>query len=156
MIRSIAAIDSKLGIANQNGIPWQGRIPSDVGYFRDKTHGSVVLMGYNTYQEFRQPLSNRRNVVWCRPDTQLRIGFEQTSDIETFIKMSQDDIWIIGGARLFANTLQLCDELYITQLYENFECTKFFPEFQNDFKLTSESPTVTENGIKYRFQVWRK
>ena len=49
MIRFIAALDKNLGIADNHGIPWLGRLPIDEKYFRDKTIDGNLLMGYGEY-----------------------------------------------------------------------------------------------------------
>ncbi len=155
MIRFIAIIDEKRGTANEHGMPWHGKTPTDLALFKKKTSNSIVLMGYATYLEFKKPLSNRRNfVASTKPDT-LRDGFTLVDDARGFLQNAKEDIWVIGGAGLFTSTLDLANELYITQLEGDFKCTKFFPEFQNDFKLVSESNSITENGITYTFQVWK-
>lgn len=155
MIRFIAAIDEKQGMANDHGIPWQDKIPSDVTYFRQKTTDSTVLMGFGTYVEFTEPLSRRRNLVASTQSQPLRDGFELVLDAREFLKNVREDVWVIGGPGLFAQTIDLADELYLTQLEGDFGCTKFFPPFKDDFTLVSQSDPIMENGITFRFQVWR-
>lgn len=156
MIRAIAALDSKRGIADDNGIPWQGKIPTDVKYFRDMTENSAVMMGYGWYVEQKLPLPNRRNLVAIDFPEELREGFERVDDAREFLQNSDFDVWVGGGAGLFESTLDLIDELYITQLDQEFSCTKFFPEFTSLFELASESEPITENDITYSFQVWKR
>ncbi len=96
MIKFIVAIDEKKGMANEHGIPWQGKIPGDVKRFRDLTEHGNVLMGYKTYSEFNKPLSNRHNYVLTNSDEQLREGFEPVRDLEQFIKTFDGDLWVIG------------------------------------------------------------
>lgn len=153
MIRAIVAIDEKRGLADDRGIPWD--LPADKKFFRDKTMNGVVLMGYGTYVEFEKPLHNRLNYVASTKDEQLRDGFKKVSNAREFLQNAQADVWVIGGAGLFSQTMDLTDELYITQLEGDFNCTKFFPEYEKDFKLVSESDQLTENGITFRFTVWK-
>jgi|SRR5665213_417182 len=155
MIRFIAAIDSKLGMANDQGIPWQGKVPSDVAYFRDKTVGSVVLMGYGTYKEFSSPLPERTNVVASSKDVSLSPGFQLTNDARQFLLSATGDIWVIGGPGLFAQTLDLVNELYLTRIEGDFGCTKFFPEFIDMFEEVSSTEPITENGISLHFEIWQ-
>jgi dihydrofolate reductase len=156
MIRFIAAIDSKLGMANDHGIPWQGKVPSDVAYFRDKTLGGTVLMGYGTYREFNDPLPERTNVVASSKTISLLPGFQQTSDARQFLLRAKADVWVIGGPGLFAQTLDLADELYLTRIEGDFGCTKFFPEFISRFKKISSAEPLTENSIGLHFEIWQK
>ena len=53
MIRAIAAIDNKNGLASETGIPWD--LPTDRAFARKMTEGSNLLMGYGTYIEFSKP-----------------------------------------------------------------------------------------------------
>ncbi len=154
VIRFIVAIDDKHGLADDQGIPWD--LPSDKRYFRHHTEGSTVLMGYKTYEEFGQPLSNRRNLVATTRTDELRPGFEVVSDARNFLVESKEDIWVIGGAGLFTSTLDLAYELYITRVEGDFNCTKFFPSFEDKFELFQKSDTQQENGIKFHYEIWKR
>ncbi len=156
MIKFIAAIDSKLGLANDHGIPWQGKVPTDVANFRQKTLQGTVMMGYGWYVEQKQPLPDRRNVVASSKAETMRPGFEQTTDARKFLQDAKDDVWVGGGAGLFASTLDLADELHLTLLEGDFDCTKFFPQYQDKFELVDKSDPITENGITYHLTVWHR
>jgi dihydrofolate reductase len=156
MIRLIAAVDSQLGVANDHGIPWQGKIPMDTQYFNDQTFEGIIVMGFRTYQEFDKPLHDRENFVVAKPGSgELRPGFTGLPDFPAFLEQhSQDLVWVIGGAGLFAESIDHADELYITQLDQDFDCTKFFPRFSDTFELTSELGPHLENGISFLFEIW--
>ncbi len=156
MIRCIVAIDDKRGMANEHGIPWQGKLPTDVAYFREKTIGSKVVMGYRTYEEFNAPLEGRENIVVSRPGTELRPGFVLLEDVASYLKTTQDDVWVIGGGGLFAQTIELADELYITRIEGDYHCTVLFPEFDKNFTVKSRSEMQTENDINFCFEVWER
>jgi dihydrofolate reductase len=156
MIRFIAALDNKRGIADDNGIPWQGKIPSDVAYFREKTIGGSIMMGSGWYAEQKLPLPNRKNLVATKDPRPLRDGFEKVLDARSFLQTTTDDVWVGGGAGLFASTLDLADELYLTLIDTDFNCTKFFPGYQNHFVRIDSNQPLTENGITYTFTVWHR
>ncbi len=156
MVRAIVAIDGKRGLANDKGIPWLGKIPSDYTYYREKISGTDVIMGYGMYLEMKAPYPGVKNFVASNRDERLRDGFELVNNAYDFITNFEGDIWNMGGAGLFGSTLELNEELYITQLQGDFGCTKFFPEFISTFEMVSESESVTENGISFTFQVWQK
>src|ERR1019366_4534822 len=82
MIRAIAAVDDRLGISTDAGIPWN--VPADVAHFRALTLSSNVLMGYGTYTEFANPMEGRTNYVATRRTEKLRDGFLPVSDLRTF------------------------------------------------------------------------
>jgi dihydrofolate reductase len=158
MVISIAAIDNKLGIANDQGIPWQGKIPTDVKHFRKATIGQTIIMGYGMYQELSHPFPDRRNIVATTRQLAepIKPGFEVVSDVRKFISEAKGDIWIVGGAKLYQSLLDITDKLDLTLIEADFNCTKFFPEFKDKFELTSESEPITENGLTYRFTIWNK
>ncbi len=110
MIRSIAALDDCLGLATDNGIPWD--IPADVEHFRTSVASSDVLMGYATYVEFERPLPGGTNFVLARPGSALRDDFVAVDDLPQFFAVARTgDIWVIGGAQLYALTLPFVEEL---------------------------------------------
>lgn len=156
MIRCIAAIDSRRGVADEHGIPWQDKIPSDVSYYHEKIKGYPTIMGYGMYAELSKPLVNPTNYVASKRGTKLRDGFVLVEDAVKFLQNAKDDVWVLGGAALFASTLQLADELYLTQLDGDFNCTKFFPEFKDQFVLAEQSEPITENDTTFCFQTWRR
>src|ERR1700679_3245226 len=57
VIRAIAAIDDKLGLSTDTGIPWH--VQADIDYFRATTRSANVLMGSATYREFKAPMPDR-------------------------------------------------------------------------------------------------
>jgi dihydrofolate reductase len=158
MIRLIAAIDTSRGMADGQGIPWQGKLPSDAEYFRSRTAEGLIVMGFRTYEEFARPLHDRTNFVVSRPGTvALRPGFAPVEELDPFLAHHRNEVvWVIGGAGLYGASLPMADELWITQLDREFHCTKFFPPFEHDFDLDPGATTMVENGIPFRFETWRR
>lgn len=156
MIRAIAAIDDRLGLATDTGIPW--KVPADVSHFRASIAGSNVLMGYATYTELDSPLPEATNYVATKRGSSLRDGFIAVADVNSFLSDgSPDDIWVIGGATIYAITLPLVQELHLTRVAGDFGCTKFFPVFEPAFELTEDSafPPIADIPA-HRFQTWRR
>jgi dihydrofolate reductase len=150
VIRLIAAIDVKRGLGDGHGIPWQGKLPSDAAYFRSQTDEGLIVMGFRTYEEFDQPLHDRTNYVVSRAGSSpLRPGFDAVDDLARFLADHTGElVWIIGGAAVYGASLASADELYITQIDQDFHCTKFFPVFEGE--------TQRENDISFRFETWRR
>lgn len=155
MIRFIAAIDEKRGIADDNGIPWN--LPTDQRYFVDQTKTGIILMGYRTYLEFKRPLHGRINYIATSRSEKLRPGFKTIHDVEKFIKQhSGETINNIGGAGLFNSTIKFADELVLTKVHADFNCTKFFPAYENNFMLVSKAEPITENGTSFHYEIWQR
>jgi dihydrofolate reductase len=154
MIRLIAAIDSQRGIATDSGIPW--KLPGDTAYFRQKTANGLIVMGRATYDEFAAPLHGRENYVLSTTTTPLRTGFRAIADLRQLrAAHPEEDVWVIGGATVYRETIAEAEELLLTQVLKDFECTKFFPPYEADFVLESRSVDHHEAGLIYRFEVWR-
>lgn len=155
MIRFIAGIDEKRGLATDDGIPWH--LPSDIEFYREQTTTGLILMGMNTYREFRQPMHAATHYVATRHAGSLRPGFVAVHDVPRFFDEHRGElINDIGGAQLFASTLGFADELVITQIRADFHCTKFFPAYERDFLLAETGDPITENGVTFCFQNWRR
>lgn len=155
MIKAIVAIDEKRGMANEQGIPWLGKIPADMAQFREKTLHHPVLMGYRTYEEFSEPLGDRINYVVTRAGTELRPGFVVVEDPVAYLQQATEDIWIIGGAALFEQLLPYASELHLTVLDGDFKCTKFFPNYHQQFTQIYRGDDITQSGITYHFETWK-
>jgi len=154
MIRLIAAIDSQRGIATDSGIPW--KLPGDSAYFREKTSRGLIVMGRATYDEFASPLHDRENFVFSTTTAPLRDGFQVIAALDQLWDAHPDeDIWVIGGASVYAGTITQAEELLLTQVMGDFGCTKFFPPYEEAFALDSRSQDHQEGGTSYRFETWR-
>jgi dihydrofolate reductase len=155
MIRQIVAMDTNRGIATDRGIPW--KLPGDAAYFENQTTTGLIVMGSSTYREFSAPLHGRVNYVLTRDGNELRSGFQPIATLGDLIQSHpEDDVWVIGGAFVFAETIEQADELFITQVLQAFHCTKFFPDYRTGFALFEHSNDEDENGVHYRFEKWRR
>jgi dihydrofolate reductase len=155
MIRLIAAMDSKRGIATASGIPW--KLPGDTAYFRRQTAHGLILMGRATYDEFAAPLHGRENFVLSAHPGPLRPGFQAVGSLDQLRASHPDeDIWVIGGATLYAKTISEAEELLITQVLADFNCTKFFPDFTEAFRLATRGDEREDGGVSYRFETWQR
>jgi len=155
MIRLIAAMDTNRGIATDKGIPW--KLPGDAAYFESQTTTGLIVMGWATYSEFSAPLHDRDNYVLTREQSRLRSGFESIATLTELMKSHPNkDVWVIGGAFVFAETIDRADELFITQVLEDFHCTKFFPDYRIGFTRFEQGKDQEESGVRYRFERWRR
>lgn len=155
MIRHIVAFDNKQGIAKGGVIPWY--IPDDEAFFQSETkkYGGKVLMGAGTYTAIKHPLRERENFVLTHDTTPIA-GAVVVNDLQKFLAEFQGDLWIIGGAEVFAQTLDVADELYITKIDADFRCDRIYPAYEDKFELARQSEPKTENGFRYTYCVYTK
>jgi dihydrofolate reductase len=155
MIRLIAALDSRRGIATASGIPW--KLPGDAAYFRHQTATGLILMGRATYNEFAAPLHGRDNFVLSAGPGPLRTGFQMVGSLDQLRASNPDeDIWVIGGGAVYAETISEAQELLLTEVLGDFNCTKFFPSFKGEFRLSVQGNDLKDGDLTYRFETWQR
>ncbi len=155
MIRLIAAIDTKRGIASGGQIPWD--LPSDRTYFKTQTlkFGGNILMGHTTFNSLNGPLIGRTNYVVSHSLLKLPSGVVLVNDLESFLNNFKEDLWVIGGESIYAQIIRRAQELYLTTIESDFNCDQFFPNF-NNFNLKSSNGPNKENNQTFYFEVFER
>ena len=151
----VAAIARNGAIGRSGTIPW--RIPEDVRRFKELTTGHAVVMGRRTWdslpQRFR-PLPGRRNVVVTRQTNWSADGADRAGSLEDALDLLDvtPQVYVIGGAELYAAALPLADELLLTEIDADVEGDTFFPPFdRGDFEEVAREPHVSEDGVPFSF-----
>lgn len=112
-IKLIAAI-SRNGVIGKDGkIPW--KYPKDMKRFTELTTGHTVVMGRRTWENLNvRPLPHRHNIVIASADIP---GVETVCSLSTALSIAPTPVvWIIGGARLYAEAAPLVSEFHITRV----------------------------------------
>lgn len=134
----IAAIGKSRVIGKDGKIPWH--ISEDLKRFKRLTTGHTVLMGRKTWESLGKALPHRRNVVISSHTVP---GVEHYASVEAALTAlkDQEKVFVIGGARIYAELLEKADELYLTYVEKDVEGDAYFPSFQelltNKFKAVS-------------------
>jgi len=132
MINIIAAVAKNNVIGRGNDLPWD--IPEDLKHFQTLTSGKTVLMGSNTFESIvkrlGRPLPNRKNIiVTMQKEYQAPEGVEVYYSLTEAIDALQDqEVWVIGGASIYKQMIDVADRLYITHVDMEPEGDTFFPE----------------------------
>ncbi len=142
MINIIAAMGQNRAIGKDNKIPWH--LPEDLRRFKELTTGHWVLMGRKTFESLGyKPLPNRHNVVVTRQIAKVPLepGFTLTNSFEWILeKGANEDIFVIGGAEIYRQTVNRADMLYVTLVSHDFDGDAFFPEIDETvFELVEQS-----------------
>jgi dihydrofolate reductase len=127
----IAAMDENRLIGSNNALPWN--LPADLAFFKRTTMGKPIVMGRKTFESIGRALPGRRNIVITgNPDFEAS-GCDVVDSIEAAMSLVSDDeeIMLIGGASLYAQTIAYATRLYITRIHDNFEGDTWFPEFDS-------------------------
>jgi dihydrofolate reductase len=125
----IAAVAKNRTIGKAGGMPWH--MPADLAYFKATTKGRPVIMGRKTWESLGRPLPNRRNIVVSSNVSATFPGAEAAHSLEAALAMCSTDelVFCIGGAVLYAQALPLADYLYLTEIGQDVEGDTWFPEF---------------------------
>jgi dihydrofolate reductase len=130
IISAVAAVGDNGVIGRGGRLPW--RYPEDLWRFKKLTSGHAVIMGRRTFESLPRPLPDRPNLVLTRdPNLRLPEGVLQFTSLEAALQACREsgerEVFIIGGAQIYAQALPLCDRLYLTQVHQNFEGDTHFP-----------------------------
>ncbi len=131
MLTLIAAIASNSCIGKDNALPW--RLPEDMKRFKELTTGHTVLMGRKTWESIPQkfrPLPDRKNVVITRQtDYAVPEGVEVHGTIQSALaRHTNEHIFVIGGAEIYAQTIGIADRLEITHVDQTVDGDAYFPQ----------------------------
>ena len=122
-ISQIVAHASDLSIGKDNQLLWH--LPTDMAWFKEKTITNPVIMGRNTMAALKKPLPNRRNIVLSGNPNLVLPGFEWARSLEQALEMAKrtakEEIFIIGGGKLYASSLEFTHKLYITKIQTTFD-----------------------------------
>ncbi len=158
---SLVAAVARGGVIGRRGaIPW--RIPADLARFRERTTGHAVVMGRKTWdslpERFR-PLPGRRNVVVTRSPDWHAEGGERAGSLDDALHLLEGvpQVYVIGGAEIFAAALPLADELLLTEIDAEVEGDTFFPPWDRAaFAETSREEHVSEAGTPFAFVTYER
>lgn len=142
MYNVILAVDEQMGIGNNNRLPWH--IKEDMRYFRDMTLRSVIIMGRKTF-ESTGVLPKRFNIVISKTleltdNASVCVVRDFTEAMKTAAKSHYTNIFVIGGGKLYTETIQYCDKLYITRISGRYDCDCYVDiDFQKFTKIAEEN-----------------
>jgi dihydrofolate reductase len=154
MISIIAALAANRVIGRNNDLPW--RLPADLRHFRQLTTGHAVILGRRNYESIGKLLPNRTNIVITRQRDYTAPGCLVAHSLADALVMAGNDpeIFVIGGAEIYAQALPLADRLYLTHVEAEVPGDTFFPEFDiADWReMVSEShPADADHAYAFRF-----
>ena len=162
MIISILNCDKEYGIGKRNGLLFS--LKEDMSFFRKTTLNHVVAMGENTLLSFpgSKPLKNRTNIVLSQDPTHNYEGVVNVHTFEEFLRVineysQKEDVYIIGGASIYRQTLEYVDFVYLTKVDAVGGAEVFFVNIDEDerFKLVEESEPIQDGDYQIRFTKYK-
>ncbi|MFY4776836.1 dihydrofolate reductase [Metabacillus sp. RGM 3146] len=160
MISFLLAMDKNRLIGKDNDLPW--RLPADLAYFKKVTMGHKIVMGRKTFESMGRPLPGRDNIILTRDPSFEQEGAEVIHSAEAFLKQvqeSEEEIFVIGGAEIFKWFLPYCERMYITEIGEEFEGDRYFPEVdEGEWEVNSRIKGIKDekNPYDYEFLIYNR
>lgn len=148
-------------IGKNNMLPWH--LPNDLKYFKNLTWALPIVMGRKTFESLGKPLPGRNNIVITRNQDWNKAGAIIVHTIKDAVeeakKFSVKEIFVIGGAEIFASTFSKAGRIYLTRVHHRFEGDVFFPAVsESEWELKNEHfcEADKKNVYAHTFQVWER
>lgn len=149
----IVAVSENRVIGKLNSLPWY--IPEDLKRFRRITTGHPVIMGRRTYQSVGRPLPNRTNIVISRDKNFQAEGIIVVHSLEEALGLAEskpgcEEVFIIGGGEIFAQSIGKADRLYLTLIKGDIKGDIYFPDY-SQFKKRKKVGEGRYEKYQYEF-----
>lgn len=160
MICSILASTTMGGIGNRGTLPWPHN-KEDMRWFAAQTTNNIVVMGRNTWEDPKmpKPLPNRINYVVSSRHVdrqyQHQVRWVPSNPVDSIKEIQQtnpkQDVYIIGGQKLYEATIDLVERVYLTRIKGNYWCdTRINLErYLNCFQIKTVRP-----GTDCTYEIW--
>ncbi len=137
----IAAVAENGAIGYENKLIYW--LPNDLKRFKALTTGHTIVMGRRTFESLpKGALPNRRNVVLTKNAHFIAENTEIFSSLEAALAScaSDEDVYVIGGASVYAEALPLSDRLCLTVVHDTpAHADAFFPWLNPlEWEITNE------------------
>ena len=158
-ITIIAAIANNNALGKDNDLIWH--LSADLKRFKKFTTGHHIIMGRKTFESIGKPLPNRTTIIITRNEQYKQDGCLIANSLEQAISLvkNDDNPFIIGGAQIYKQAINIADKLEITYVYDDFDADVFFPKI--DLKIWKEVSRETfeedkKNKYRYSFVTYKR
>ena len=147
------------GVIGRDGaMPWH--LPEDLAHFKRTTLSHPVVMGRKTWDSLParfRPLPGRANVVVTRQVDWHENGAKPASSLREALQICEnaDQVWIIGGAQIYAQALPLADEVVVTEIDADFDGDAFAPPLGPEWREAARERHASASGLGYSIVTWR-
>ncbi|WP_343662964.1 dihydrofolate reductase [Chryseobacterium mucoviscidosis] len=160
MTTIVVAMGEKNEIGFENQLLWH--LPKDLKHFKEITSGHPVIMGRKTYESIGKPLPNRTNIVVSRKTDWFEEGILIVGSIKEAVKFAKkidEDVFIIGGGKIYEQTMDVVDKLEVTLVKADLEADTFFPKI--DPKIWKKTDEIChekdeKNHYDFCFQTFER
>ena len=142
-------------VIGKNGVmPWH--LPEDLAHFKRVTLNHPVIMGRKTWDsippKFR-PLPGRTNIVVTRQADWHEKGAQCSSSLREALQQCENSnqVWVIGGAQIYAQALPLADCVEVTEIGQDFDGDAYAPTLGPEWKEAAREHHTSASGLPFCF-----
>lgn len=145
-------------IGAQGGLPWH--LPDEMAFFENATIAHPVIMGRCTYEERREPLPGRLNiVVTTNRQYEVAPGVMRAGSLDTATMLAEahtDLAFVIGGVQLYVDAFPQADVVFETLVHAEIDGDTFLPEFDFEGWQTERLMThEVDRRHRHAFSIFR-
>lgn len=157
VVSIIAAIGKNNALGKDNKLLWH--IPEDFRWFKKHTTGHPVIMGRKTYESIGKALPNRTNIIISTQKNYSAPGCLVVPSLDRAIadasKLDSSEVFIIGGASIYKQSMAYCERLYLTIINREYDADSFFPAYSEFSEQKFKKETVS-NDLQISFYILEK
>ena len=154
----IAAIGKNRELGKDNDLLWH--LPNDLKRFKKVTKGHTVIMGRKTFESLGKALPHRTNIIITRNKNYTAENCTVVNSLaEALQKVNNDNPFILGGAEIYAQSMDIADTLDLTLVDATFEADAFFPEIDTTIWIEvyrEDHKTDEQHPYNYSFVTYKK
>lgn len=155
-VSMIAAVGKNLELGKNNDLIWHFK--EDMKFFKDTTMGHTVVMGRKTFESLPKALPGRKNIVISSNAEYQAQGATVVTSVEQALQIADnEEIFVIGGGKIYAEFLPYADKLYLTEIDAECEdADTYFPQFNKSEYIKEIINYYDIDGVEFYHVVYKK
>ena len=116
-------------------------------------------MGSKTFYSLPKVLPGRTNIVISSKTDfpEEVVVYKSIEDLLEAYNDSDEELFVIGGGRIYASFIDKCDKLYLTEIDAECEdADTYFPEFNKEDFEREELSSGIDNDISYKHVLYKR
>lgn len=155
-VSMIAAVGKNLELGKNNNLIWHFK--EDMKFFKDTTMGHTVVMGRKTFESLPKALPGRKNIVISSNAEYHANGATVVTSVEEALQIADnEEVFVIGGGKIYAEFLPYADKLYLTEIdAECADADTYFPHFNKSDYIKEIINYYDIDGVEFYHVVYKK
>lgn len=153
----IAAVARNGVIGRDNKLPW--KLSEDLKRFKALTMGHPMIMGRKTWESLPGKLPGRPHIIVTRNPDYRAEGATVVNSLQAAVSAAGnvDEVFVIGGAELYSQALEVADRLQLTEIAADFKGDAQFPAWnRSQWRETARQSHRAEAGYDYAFVTYER